>query len=121
MEKKLIYQIINLITAVLIGVCGVWNFIKNIGEYFSFANAVINMYYVAFAILLVVIGFRQIDVIEREMHFLYSFFGRGLTYLFFGLALWTKVISVPMVASIFIICVAAVYLLQYFKKAEPEF
>ncbi|KAG4107740.1 hypothetical protein H8356DRAFT_322879 [Neocallimastix lanati (nom. inval.)] len=120
MEKKLIYQIIDIVTAILIGVSGVYNFI-NIVKEFIFSTAIVNMYYVAFAILLIMITFRKISIIETEMHFLYSFFGRGLTYLFIGLSLWTTTLSISMVASIFVVCVALIYIVQYFKKAEPEF
>ncbi|ORX77189.1 hypothetical protein BCR32DRAFT_283444 [Anaeromyces robustus] len=122
MQKKVIYQIINIITALLIGVCGVLNFISNITDgAFSFSRAIICMYYVAFALLFILIAFREIDIIQTEMHFLYSYFGRGLTYLFIGLSLCTTDISIPTVCSIVIIAVGLVYLVQYFKKAEPEF
>jgi len=118
MNKKLIYQIINIFTAVLIGVCGVWKFVN---EWFSFSHAAINTYYVAFAILFIILSFREIDVVEREMHFLSTFCGRGLIYLFIGLSLWTRTISFQMFASILIDAVALIYIVQYFKKAEPEF
>jgi len=45
MEKKLIYQIIDIVTAILIGVSGVYNFI-NIVKEFIFSTAIVNMYYV---------------------------------------------------------------------------
>ncbi|KAG4087280.1 hypothetical protein H8356DRAFT_1350677 [Neocallimastix lanati (nom. inval.)] len=121
MQKKLIYQIINVVTAILIGISGVYNLIKIFSNSLQFSAAIINLYYIAFAILFIMIAFREIDIIETEMHFLYSYFGRGLTYLFIGLSLWTTDISIPMVASVVIVCVALVYIVQYFKNAEPEF
>ncbi|OUM64351.1 hypothetical protein PIROE2DRAFT_67320 [Piromyces sp. E2] len=120
METKLIYQLINVIVAVLFGACGILNFVYS-GFYFSFMGVIMNLYYIAFAVLIILIAFREFDIITREMHFLYSFFGRSLTYLFLGLTLWNSYFSFQTVASVLIIAVAAVYMVQYFKKAEPEF
>jgi len=125
MSKQLIYQVINIITSVLIAVASinyfVWNVTKHNDQRFSFSRAIIMMYYTAFAIVFVIISFRDIDLIDREMHFLSTFSGRGLIYLFIGLSLWTTEFSFPMIASVLIVIIAIIYILQHFKGAEPEF
>lgn len=107
------FRIVNIIVGVLIAICGVLMF--SLG----FTGFMVGIYNIIFGVVFVVLEFFAHDLVQSQAPFLFTFLGRGLTYLYLGCIVMSSY-DFRLIAGVIVVVIGFIYIaLQFVPNVLP--